>query len=42
MIIRKDKGTEEKKYNYNHFHNISRLFDILPNIPFITSETMGD
>ena len=28
--------------NYNHFHNILRLFDVLPNFPFIKSETMGD
>ena len=27
---------------YNHFHNILRLFDVLPNFPFTTSETMGD
>ena len=26
--------------NYNHFHNILRLFDVLPNLPFTTSETM--
>ena len=25
----------------NHFH-ILRLFDVLPNFPFTTSETMGD
>ena len=25
---------------YNHFHNILRLFDVLPNLPLITSETM--
>ena len=24
----------------NHCHNIQRLFDILPNFPFTTSETM--
>ena len=24
---------------YNHFHNILRLFDILPSFPFTTSET---
>ena len=24
---------------YNHFHNILRLFDILPNFPYTTSET---
>ena len=27
---------------YNHFHNILRLFDVLSNFPFTTSETMGD
>ena len=27
---------------YNHFHNILRLFDVLPNFPFTTSERMGD
>ena len=27
---------------YNQFHNIFRLFDILPNFPSTTSETMGD
>ena len=26
---------------YNQFHNILRLFDVLPNFPFTTSETMG-
>ena len=26
---------------YNQFH-ILRLFDVLPNFPFTTSETMGD
>ena len=27
---------------YNYFHNIFRLFDILPNFPFTTSETIRD
>ena len=27
---------------YNHGHNILRLFDILPNVPFTTSETKDD
>ena len=27
---------------YNQFHNIFRLFGVLPNFPFTTSETMGD
>ena len=28
--------------SYNQFHNILRLFDVLPNFPFTTSETMCD
>ena len=28
--------------DYNHFHNILGLFDVLPNFPFTTSETMRD
>ena len=28
--------------NYNHFHNILRLFDILSNFVFTTSEVMSD
>ena len=28
--------------SYNQFHNILRLFDVLPNFSFTTSETMGD
>ena len=27
---------------YNHFHNILKLFDILQNFPFTTSETKRD
>ena len=27
---------------HNHFHNIFRLFDVLPNFPFTTSETKCD
>ena len=27
---------------YIHFHNIVRLFDVLPNFPFTTSETKRD
>ena len=27
---------------YNHFHNILRLFDVLTNFFFTTSETMRD
>ena len=28
--------------DYNQFHNILRLFDVLPNFPFTTSEMRGD
>ena len=28
--------------NYNDFHNILRLFDVLQNFLFTTSETIGD
>ena len=28
--------------NYNHFHNVLRLFDVLTNFSFTTSETMRD
>ena len=28
--------------SYNQFHNILKLFDVLPNFPFTTSETMDD
>ena len=28
--------------HYNDFHNILRLFDVLLNFSFTTSETMGD
>ena len=27
---------------YNHGHNILRIFDVLPNFPFTTSETKPD
>ena len=33
-------GFEALKSIYNHFHNILRLFDVLSNSPFTTSETM--
>ena len=28
--------------SYNHIHNILRLFDDLPNFPYIASKTMCD
>ena len=30
------------KEQKNYFHNILRLFDVLPNFPFMTSEAMPD
>ena len=36
------KEVMEKNLIYNQFHNILRLFDVLPNFPFTTSETIGD
>ena len=30
------------RFNYNHGHNIMRIFDVLPNFPFTTSETKPD
>ena len=33
---------ESKFQSYNDFHNILRLFGVLPNFPFTTSETMCD
>ena len=32
----------ESPRTYNQFHSILRHFDVLPNFPFTTSETMGD
>ena len=29
-------------FEYSHGHNIMRIFDVLPNIPFITSEMKSD
>ena len=35
-----DKRVERSLKSCNHFHNILRLFDVLPNFPFTTSETI--
>ena len=32
---------KNEQTTYNDFHNILRLFDVLPNFPFTTSETLG-
>ena len=34
--------SKRKKSCYNHFHNILRICNVLPNVLFITSETIGD
>ena len=39
-LLRSTKSNITK--NNNHFHNILRLFNNLPNFSFSTSETMGD
>ena len=31
----------KESFTYNHFHNISRLFDVLPNFLFPANETMA-
>ena len=31
-----------RAYICNHFHNILRFFDVLPNFTFITSETIRE
>ena len=35
-------GNVKINSNYNHGHNILRLFDTLPNFPFTASETKRD
>ena len=32
----------KRNFAHNHFHNILRVFDVLPNLAFTTSETMCD
>ena len=32
----------KENFGDSHFHNVLRLFDVLPNYPFTTSETMLD
>ena len=34
------KSKKQKKIADNHFHNIWRLFDVLPNFAFATSEAI--
>ena len=35
-------GMWAEVHAYNHFHNILRLFDVLPKFSFTVSETMGE
>ena len=37
-----NKNIKIKGKTFNHFHNILRLFDVLPNLPFNAYETMDD
>ena len=39
-IVNQEVATDS--YSYNQFHNNLRLFDVLLNFSFTTSETMGD
>ena len=42
-LYRCEFSSKESKFqSYNHFHNILRLFGVLPNFPFTISETMCD
>ena len=38
----KEKERKLFEWNYNHFHNTLRLFDVLPNFHFTKSETIHD
>ena len=40
LVVNKNKS--KRNFADNQFHNILRLFDVLPNFPFTTSETIGD
>ena len=41
LAVNKDKKAKVNCTD-NDFHNILRLFDVLPNFPFTISETMRD
>ena len=43
-IVNQTNGgaSRTKLSTYNQLYNILRLFDVLPNFPLTTSETMGD
>ena len=40
MVIKRKEV--KKNFPDNHYHNILRLVDVLPNFALTTSETMGD
>ena len=42
IIANSTKSSHVLNNTYNQFHNILRLFNVLPNFPFTTSETMCD
>ena len=33
---------KKENFKHSHFHNILRIFDVLPNFAFATSETKRD
>ena len=42
MILQRILNFKASTLNYSNFQNILRLFDVLPNFYFTTSETMRD
>ena len=41
-LVFNKKQKAKENFADNQIHNILRLFDVLPNFPSTTSETMGD
>ena len=41
-LVESKGSLQIETHNYNHSHNILRLFDVLPTFPFTSSETMRD
>ena len=42
LAVNKDIRKSKDNFEDNHFHNILRLFDVLPTFPFTISETMDN
>ena len=42
LFLQKISQSTKRVKCHNHFHNILRLFDVLPNLALTTSETMRD